>query len=132
MKRTITAMLLACCGLQACGLAGTEGRQTIAGGLQSEMRDIRLQMVREIGDASARRPEQCHVVPLGVRACGGPRDYLIYSSAISDERKLEELARQYAEAEEKYNRVTGAASTCTHVMPPQVRLDKGKCTGGER
>jgi len=125
-------MLLACGGLQACGLAGIDGRQTIAGGLQFEMRDIRLQMEREIGDAAARRPEQCHVVPLGAKACGGPQDYLIYSSAISDGRKLQELARQYAEAEEKYNRVTGAASTCSHVMPPRVQLDKGKCTSGGR
>lgn len=92
------------------------------------MRDIRLMMEREVGDASARRPEQCRMVPLGAKACGGPQDYLIYSTAMSDERKLQELARQYAEAEEKYNRVTGAVSTCSYVMPPELGLKAGKCT----
>lgn len=128
-QKSVAAMLLACVGLQACGFAGTDGGPSIAGGLQAEMRDIRRLMEQEAGDASARRVEQCRVVRIGERACGGPQAYLIYSTAVSSERKLQELARQYAEAEEKYNRVTGAVSTCSQVMPPELHLSSGRCTG---
>jgi hypothetical protein len=126
-RKSVAAMLIACAGLQACGFAGTDGGPSIAGGLQSEMRDIRRLMEQEAGDASARRVEQCRVVRIGEQACGGSKSYLIYSTAISSEGKLQELARQYTEAEEKYNRVTGAMSTCSYVMPPQLQLRNGKC-----
>lgn len=126
-RNSILAISLVCGMLQACGYAGIDGRQTIAGGLQSEMRDIRLLMEREVGDAAAKRPEQCRAIPLGSKACGGPQSFLVYSTAVSNERRLQELARQYAEAEEKYNRVTGAVSTCSFLMPPEVHLEHGKC-----
>lgn len=121
-------MLIACGGLQACGFGGTDGAPTIAGGLQTEMREIRRSMEQEVGDASARRIDQCRVLRVGEKACGGPQAYLIYSTAVSSERKLQELARQYTEAEEKYNRVTGAMSTCSYVMPPELHFSNGKCT----
>lgn len=95
------------------------------------MREIRRLMEQEVGDASARRIDQCRILPIGEQACGGPQTYLIYSTAAtagSSERKLQELARQYTEAEEKYNRVTGAMSTCSYVMPPELHLSNGKCT----
>lgn len=120
-------MLLVCGALQACGHTGTEGRHTIAGGLQSEMREIRLLMEQEAGDASAQRLEQCRVVPVGAKTCGGPQAFVIYSTAVSDERKLQELARQYTEAEEKYNRVAQVMSTCSYVIPPEIRLENGRC-----
>lgn len=129
MKKPVAAMLLACGGLQACGFAGTDGAPTIAGGLQAEMREIRRSMEQEVGEASARRIDQCRVLRVGEKACGGPQAYLIYSTAVSSERKLQELARQYTEAEEKYNRVTGAMSTCSYVLPPEPQLRNGKCTG---
>ena len=128
MDKAIITTLLVCGGLQACGYTGTEGRQSIAGGLQSEMQEIRLLIAREVGDTSAQRIEQCHVVPVGSKACGGPQSFVIYSTAVSNERKLQELARQYTEAEEKYNRVTQAMGTCSYAIPPEVHLENGKCT----
>ncbi|KRB86962.1 hypothetical protein [Noviherbaspirillum sp. Root189] len=132
IEKRIIAMLLLCGGLQACGHTGTEGRYPIAGGLQSEMREIRLLMEQEVGDASAQSLEQCRVLPVGAKACGGPQTFVIYSTVDSDERKLQELARQYAEAEEKFNRVAHVMSTCSYVIPPEVRIQNGKCKSKQR
>lgn len=120
-------LLLACGALQACGFGGGGAGADIAGGLQSEMRDLRQRIAREVGDAPAERPEQCRVYLLGASACGGPQSYLIYSTGRSDERRIHELARQYKEAEEKYNRVSGTLGTCSHTAPPEVRLENGRC-----
>lgn len=129
MKTKTAAVLLACAGLQACGLAAVEGRQSIAQGLQAEMRQMRALIEQEVGDASAERAQQCAVLPVGERACGGPQAYVVYSTVVSDERKLRELARQYTEAEQKYNRISGTMSTCSAVVPPEVQFERGKCTG---
>ncbi|GIZ52782.1 hypothetical protein [Noviherbaspirillum aridicola] len=128
MRTTSTALLMACAALQGCTPGALDSRQSIAGGLESEMRETRRLIEREVGDASAQRPEQCRVLPLGARACGGPQAYLVYSTARADERRLQELARQYTEAEQKYNRIAGTMSTCSHIEPPQVRLQHGRCT----
>lgn len=129
---TAALMLILSAGLQACSHATVDSRRMIADGLQSEMHDIRLSIDREIGEARAQRPEQCRVHPVGAKACGGPQAYLVYSTATSSERQIEELARRYTEAEQKYNRVTGSASTCSYLMPPAVGLENGKCVSEPR
>ena len=70
---------------------------------------------------------QCATAPVGAKACGGPRTYLVYCRATADEAallsKLDELKR----AEEEYNRMTGAVSDCMVATPPAVRLEGGSC-----
>lgn len=69
----------------------------------------------------------CRTAPLGWRACGGPRDYVVYCAASTDTvamlRKLEELER----AEREYNQRTGMVSTCEMRLPPNVGLQGGSC-----
>jgi hypothetical protein len=69
----------------------------------------------------------CRTAPVGWRACGGPRDYVVYCAAGTDTvallRTLEELKR----AEAEYNERTGMASTCEMRLPPSVGLQGGRC-----
>lgn len=69
----------------------------------------------------------CRTAPVGWRACGGPRDYVVYCSASTDtialQRKLEELER----AEKAYNERAGTVSTCEMRLPPNVGLQGGSC-----
>jgi hypothetical protein len=73
------------------------------------------------------RASQCRTAPLGSKACGGPRTYLVYCSLTTDSaalfRKLDELRR----AEEVRNRREGAVSTCEMALPPQVEVVGGSC-----
>ena len=70
---------------------------------------------------------QCRTAPVGSRACGGPREYIVYCATSTDSaalfRKLEELAR----AEEAYNQKEGIVSTCEYRMPPNVEASGGVC-----
>ena len=69
----------------------------------------------------------CRTAPVGWRACGGPRDYVVYCAASTDtvalRRKLEELER----AEKAYNERAGMVSTCEMRLPPNVGLQGGSC-----
>ncbi len=70
---------------------------------------------------------QCRTAPVGSRACGGPRYYLVYCARTADSaalfRKLDEVAR----AEQAFNTRYQLASTCEFRMPPTVGLTGGAC-----
>ena len=64
----------------------------------------------------------CRTAPLGVKACGGPREYVVYCSATTDSvalfQKLDELAR----AERAFNERYEIASTCELRVEPAIAL----------
>lgn len=64
----------------------------------------------------------CRTAPLGVKACGGPREYVVYCTATTDSvalyRKLDELAR----AERAFNERHGIVSTCELRVEPAIAL----------
>ena len=69
----------------------------------------------------------CRTAPVGWRACGGPRSYVVYCPASTDTvallRKLEELKR----AEMEYNEREGGMSTCEMRLPPGVTVQGRSC-----
>jgi hypothetical protein len=70
---------------------------------------------------------ECRAAPVGDRACGGPRTYIVYCARTTDSvalyRKLDELAL----AERAYNQQEGVASTCEFRMPPRMVAGLGSC-----
>ena len=69
----------------------------------------------------------CRSAPVGWRACGGPREYVVYCAASTDTvallRTLEELRR----AEAEHNERTGMASTCEMRLAPDIVVRGGRC-----
>src|SRR5688572_1044795 len=74
------------------------------------------------------QPSQCATAPVGAKACGGPRTYLVYCRATTDETALLRALDELKRAEEQYNKVAGIGSDCTFVTPPEVHLEGGACT----
>jgi hypothetical protein len=70
---------------------------------------------------------ECKTAPVGSRACGGPRYYLVYCSASTDSAALYRKLDAVAAAEREYNAKYQIASTCEFRMPPQVALSGGSC-----
>lgn len=73
------------------------------------------------------RADQCATAPVGAKACGGPRSYLVYCKATTDESALMAALEQLRTAEEEYNRSAGIISDCMMVTPPSTRLDGRQC-----
>jgi hypothetical protein len=74
---------------------------------------------------------QCKSAPVGVRACGGPRDYLVYCSATTDEDALLKALSRLQKSEQQYNEQCGIMSTCIFMAEPQVELVNGVCQKAE-
>lgn len=73
------------------------------------------------------RADQCATAPVGAKACGGPRSYLVYCKATTDEPALLAALAELRKAEEEYNRSAGIVSDCMLVTPPSTRLDGRQC-----
>lgn len=69
----------------------------------------------------------CRTAPLGVKACGGPRDYIVYCAATTDSAALFAKLAQLARAERAYNDANHVVSTCEYRMPPSTRIEGGRC-----
>jgi hypothetical protein len=74
------------------------------------------------------RADQCAAAPMGAKPCGGPRTYLVYCEATTDEAALMRALDELKRAEESYNRAAGLVSDCMLVQQPEIRLEGRTCT----
>jgi len=81
-------------------------------------------LVRTDGCTSA---DQCRSAPVGSRACGGPRYYLVYCARTTDSAALFRRIDDVAAAERAYNARYNVMSTCEFRMAPHVGLTGGMC-----
>ncbi len=70
---------------------------------------------------------QCRTASVGVRACGGPRDYVVYCAQSTDEQALLRTLTRLTRREEQFNRQCDVFSTCIFIAPPEVELVEGVC-----
>lgn len=81
-------------------------------------------LVKTTGCSAA---DQCRTAPVGNRACGGPRYYLVYCSRTTDSVALFSKLKAVSDAEGEFNRRYQIVSTCEFRMPPQVALVGASC-----
>ena len=81
-------------------------------------------LVKITGCASA---DQCRTAPVGKRACGGPRYYLVYCARTTDSAALFSKLGAVSDAEAEFNRRYQIASTCEFRTPPAVALTGASC-----
>ena len=70
----------------------------------------------------------CRTAPVGAKACGGPRSYIVYCAASTDTVALFRKLRELETAEKAYNKKSGMMSTCEFRLPPRTALSGERCT----
>lgn len=81
-------------------------------------------------DASCSDNGQCRSLPIGAMACGGPQDYLPYSSLRTNEKEVRELAERYKAERQAEIVKTGQMSICRHMPDPGAVCVSGTCRLG--
>jgi hypothetical protein len=71
---------------------------------------------------------QCHSIGVGSKACGGPENYLAWSSKNSDGAQLKALVEQHSAARRAEDKRLGMMSTCSVVSDPGASCRAGICT----
>jgi hypothetical protein len=129
---TISLALLACSqSSPGIASAGRNGDKIVFTGDQKAdwaqivaLEDQAKALVKADGCTSA---GECRTAPVGSRACGGPRYYLVYCSKTTDSAALFQKLDAVANAERAYNEHYQIGSTCEFRTPPTVALSGGSC-----
>ena len=69
----------------------------------------------------------CRAAPIGVRGCGGPRDFIVYCATATDSVSLMRKIAAADSAEAAFNKKYQVVSTCELRMPPAVEASGGSC-----
>ena len=131
----VSIAVLASCSSQNSGTPPLDGsRDQFPGGSAEQnadwakivaMEDQAKAIVHTDGCASE---GDCKTAPVGSRACGGPRYYLVYCSRTTDEAALNRKLADVSAAERAFNIKYKLASTCEFRMPPATALVAGACS----
>ena len=81
-----------------------------------------------VADLSCNASFECKVIGVGERAaCGGPSNYVIFSTKNTDEKEVERLADVETAQERILNEKQPPEETCKQVLPIQSLCIKNKC-----
>lgn len=113
-------------GLAGCEPVEVEGKSS-AQELQAQMQTLGAEIEELVKDKSCANTAECKTLAMGSNPCGGPRSYLIYSSARVAEETLASKVKQFSELQAEHNRTTGAVGACIMVMPPTIGCVDSVC-----
>ncbi len=71
--------------------------------------------------------EECEVAGFGHKACGGPREYIVYCSRTTDVKALQSKLAELEKAEEAWQQEAHIMSTCSLTRRPLPQLVDGAC-----
>lgn len=92
------------------------------------MARIRAEILAAIGPGLCRNLVHCRLLPLGQSPCGGPTDYLAYSSGLGNPAALETDASEYAFLEEEVrNKKPQTFDKCLPLAPHQAVCIDNRC-----
>lgn len=105
---------------------GLTGNQAFdRAGLDSVEREIRKLVRAE----PCRDVADCRTAPIGVRACGGPRDYIVVCATTTDTVALFRMLDDLERLERAFNQRYGVSSTCEFRVAPGLALVGPSCRG---
>jgi hypothetical protein len=90
--------------------------------------NLHQQIVALIGEPRCENIVHCRLLALGSRPCGGPAEYLAYSSIAGKREVLEAKAYEYGFLQEEVNRARGLSGTCDVLAQPRLACVNGRCT----
>ena len=89
---------------------------------------VHREIVSLIGEPRCANLVHCRVLGLGARPCGGPSEYLAFSSLTANREVLEAKAYEYDFLQEEVNRSKGAVGSCEVLPAPRATCVNGRCT----
>ena len=95
---------------------------------EQALKAVHGEIVSLIGAPRCANLVHCRVLALGARPCGGPSEYLVYSSLTANREALEAKAYEYSFLEEEVNRSKTAVGSCEVLPPPRATCVDGRCT----
>lgn len=129
MKKLVLILLFGCaaCTTQAQDPTSPQpAAAPVIAASGSTVDDIR----RLIGTPSCSDNSQCRSLPVGALACGGPQEYLPWSTLKTNERELLATAERFKAERQAQIKSSGEMSICIHRPDPGAVCVSGTCQPG--
>ncbi|EGN74298.1 hypothetical protein A28LD_2081 [Idiomarina sp. A28L] len=92
-----------------------------------ELSALAAEIFRLVGTPEADNPSQCKVLPFGAKPCGGPANWLVYSTKVTDTETLEERVELYNMLSSRFNEQEELVGDCAVVTEVQPNVVQGIC-----
>jgi hypothetical protein len=125
--RELTSLLLVCAMSLALTAAAAADAAAAGGSDEEALGRLRAEIVQLVGQPTCSNLVHCRVLALGTKPCGGPTEYLAYSSITSNRELLEAKAYEYSFLDEEVNTKRAAAGTCEVLPQPRVVCIDRRC-----
>lgn len=94
--------------------------------------DYLEQIQAAIADTSCNTSEDCALVEVGAKPCGGPETYEPYSKPNVNEAELQALAAAYKKERQDYFRENQIMGICVVTPKPHVACVSNQCVASEK
>ena len=121
---TRAARWLALATLAGLGLQGCQA-QTSTGTVDEAALLARIRGA--VGAAQCSDNSQCRTLAIGQKPCGGPEQWLPYSSATAPVEPLKAWSAELAAAAKRRNASSGMAGNCSYTPDPGAACVAGRC-----
>jgi hypothetical protein len=122
------AVVVAGCARKEEPRADTQAPAQSRAATEARIRELEQQARALVKTDGCDQVGQCAAAPVGAKGCGGPRSYLVYCKATTDEAALLRTLDELKRVEGDYNREYQIASDCMMIMPPELGIDGRACT----
>lgn len=127
MKKSSLLFLLSIFLLQACELKPEEKTTTTQTPKIETPKPELLPVLIATANRTCKVNEDCQVAPLGSKACGGPSDFIVYSTAQGNPSDILAAINTYTQQEKTYLSVNNAVGTCEALVAPQTQCVQSVC-----
>lgn len=95
--------------------------------MQVDGRQLYQRMQKLTADKSCHTDQQCQVIGIGSRPCGGPEQFLLYSTQQTDQKMLTITNDRYTRTRQEQQQRLGLRSTCQQLIPPVPACRQQQC-----
>lgn len=95
--------------------------------MQVDGRQLYQRMQKLTVDKGCDTTQQCQVIGIGSRPCGGPEQFLLYSSRQTDQKMLSFTNERYARIRQEQQQRLGLRSTCQQLVAPVPACRQQQC-----
>ncbi|HZR03938.1 MAG TPA: hypothetical protein VFA81_12285 [Burkholderiales bacterium] len=94
---------------------------------EAALQAVHAEIVTLIGDAPCANVVHCRVLALGSRPCGGPDEFLAYSSITGNKELLDSKAFEYGFLQEEVRRKRKSTQGCEVLPTPRAVCVDRRC-----
>lgn len=125
MRNYLSMLVIFCVGgLLAVAAVADEGPESAG---SAELSKLRREITEMIGPARCINLVQCRIAAIGVRPCGGPAEYVVYSWISTDKGDIETKIAEYNFLQEDFQKNQQVAGTCVVLPEPAAACVNGRC-----